>query len=46
MALEKLFLKFFSHDKSTRAKDHWGLGQFGPQGHDWQDVEDQEDHET
>ena len=31
-------LKFFSHYKSMRAIDHWGLGQFATKGLDWQDL--------
>ena len=38
MVSEKIFLRFFSYYKSMEASDHPGRGQFGPQGHDWQDL--------
>ena len=37
MVSEKDFLKFFIHCKSMGANDP-GDGQFGPKGHDWQDL--------
>ena len=32
MALEKIFLKSFSHGKSMGAKDHWDVAKLDPRG--------------
>ena len=35
---KKIFFYVFSYYKSMEANDPRGVGQFRPQGHDWQDL--------